>query len=126
MKKTFLILSLAAFCFSCSNNQSSSTDTGSATASASDNPDYDKGMKLVAGADCLGCHKIKETSVGPAYNLIGKKYENTEANINLLADKILKGGSGVWGSVPMAAHSALSKEDAVAMVKYILLLKDEK
>ena len=125
MKKTFLVLALAAFCFSCSNNQSGPADNAGGP-SLSDNPDYEKGMKLVAGSDCLGCHKINETSVGPAYNLIGKKYENTEANVALLAEKVQKGGSGVWGSVPMAAHGALSKEDAVAMVKYILLLKDDK
>ena len=73
-----------------------------------------------------GCHKTNEMSVGPAYNEIGKKYESTDANINLLAEKIQKGGSGNWGTVPMAAHADISKEDAVAMVKYILLLKDEK
>ncbi|MGC4102047.1 c-type cytochrome [Ferruginibacter sp.] len=124
MKKTFLVVSLAAFCFSCSN----SGDSGSKPAggSTADNPDYKKGLDLVAKSDCFGCHKITETSVGPAYNLIGQKYENTEANVNLLAEKIQHGGSGNWGTVPMAAHAALSKEDAVAMAKYILLLKDEK
>jgi cytochrome c len=124
MKKTFLVLSLAAFCFSCSNN-SGNAGGGASESSLSDNPDYQKGMKLVAGSDCLGCHKINEKNIGPAYNQIGKKYETNEANINLLAEKVQKGGSGVWGSVPMAAHGSLSKEDAVAMVKYILLLKDE-
>ncbi len=128
MKKTFLILSLAAFCFSCSNNQSSSGEkgTGTKTTATEDNPDYEKGLKLVAGSDCFGCHKINEPSVGPMYSLIGGKYENTEPNINLLAEKVQKGGSGVWGQVPMAAHANLSKEDAIAMVKYILLLKDTK
>lgn len=128
MKKTFLILSLAAFCFSCSNNQSSSAEksTGTKTTAVEDNPDYEKGLQLVAGSDCFGCHKVNEPSVGPMYSLIGGKYENTEANINLLVEKIMKGGSGVWGQVPMAAHSTLSKEDATAMVKYILLLKDTK
>jgi cytochrome c len=128
MKKTFLILSLAAFCFSCSNNQSSSgeKDSGTKATAVEDNPDYEKGLKLVAGSDCFGCHKINEPSVGPMYSLIGGKYENTEANVNLLAEKIQKGGSGNWGQVPMAAHTNLSKEDAIAMAKYILLLKDAK
>ena len=96
------------------------------TRTTSDNPDFEKGLNLVVKSDCLGCHKTNEVSIGPAYNLIGQKYENTEANINLLAEKIQKGGSGNWGTVPMAGHTGLSKEDAVAMVKYILLLKDEK
>ena len=128
MKKNILIISLAVFCFAC--NSSGSEKAGEAketkTASVTDNPDFDKGLNLVVKSDCLGCHKTNEVSVGPAYNAIGKKYENTETNINLLAEKIQNGGSGNWGTVPMAGHTGLSKEDAVAMVKYILLLKDEK
>lgn len=125
MKKNICILSLAIFCFAC-GGQSGNADTAGGKASITDNPDFEKGLNLVVKSDCLGCHKTNEVSIGPAYNLIGQKYENTEANINLLAEKIQKGGSGNWGTVPMAGHTGLSKEDAVAMVKYILLLKDEK
>jgi cytochrome c len=123
MKKNILILSLSIFCFACGGGKS---ESGSGGSSITDNPDFEKGLNMVVKSDCLGCHKTSEVSVGPAYNLIGKKYENTEANINLLAEKVQKGGSGNWGTVPMAGHTNLSKEDAVAMVKYILLLKDEK
>lgn len=125
MKKNLLILSLSIFCFAC-GGQSGSNEAETSKPSITDNPDFEKGLNLVVKSDCLGCHKTNEVSVGPAYNLIGKKYENNEANINLLAEKIMKGGSGNWGSVPMAAHTNISQEDAVAMVKYILLLKDEK
>ncbi len=125
MKKNFFILSLSIFCFSCGSKSSSGADA-STTSSITDNPDFEKGLNLVVKSDCLGCHKTNEVSVGPAYNLIGKKYESTEANINTLAEKVQKGGSGNWGTVPMAGHSGVSKEDAVAMVKYILLLKNEK
>ncbi|GAB2833774.1 c-type cytochrome [Ferruginibacter profundus] len=123
MKKTILMLSIAAFCFSCGGG---SGEKSGDSKSAAGNPDIEKGLELVAKSDCLGCHKIKEASVGPAYNLIGQKYENTEANINTLAEKVQKGGSGNWGQVPMAGHSGISKEDAVLMVKYVLSLKDEK
>ena len=126
MKKNFLVLSLAVFCFACSNNQSSADQGDAAKTSITDNPDFEKGMNLVVKSDCLGCHKTSERLIGPAYNEIGKKYENTEANVNLLAEKIQNGGNGVWGTVPMAKHDGLSKEDAIAMAKYILLLKDEK
>jgi len=125
MKKNILIISLAVFCFAC-NSESGGGEKAGEKKSAADNPDYEKGLALTTKSDCWGCHKISETSVGPAYNLIGGKYENTEANVNMLAEKIIKGGSGVWGTVPMAGHSSLSKEDAVAMAKYIFLLKDEK
>lgn len=124
MKKTFLILSLAAFCFSCgNNNKSGSTATTSTTP---DNPEAEKGMNLVAKSNCMGCHKINETSVGPAYNLVAAKYPNNEATIKTLAEKVQKGGSGNWGSVPMAAHPEISLEDAELMVKYVLSLKDVK
>ena len=95
-------------------------------ASASTNPDYDKGLELVAKSDCLSYHKINDVSIGPAYSAVANKYEATDANITMLANKIMKGGQGVWGEVPMAAHPDLSKEDAVQMVKYIMLLKGEK
>lgn len=124
MKKNILILSLSIFCFACGGQ--SGSGGAESTGSITDNPDFEKGLNLVVKSDCLGCHKTNEVSVGPAYNLIGKKYENTEANINLLAEKVQKGGSGNWGQVPMAAHPNISKEDAIAMVKYVLLLKDEK
>ncbi len=127
MKKNVLILSLSVFFFACGGGeQSGSGEKEAAKSSITDNPDFDKGLNLVVKSDCLGCHKTNEVSIGPAYNLIGKKYASTEANINLLADKIIHGGAGVWGTVPMAGHGSLSKEDATAMVKYILLLKDEK
>jgi cytochrome c len=127
MKKNFLIISLAVFCFACNNQtDGDKKPEETKTTSITDSPDFEKGMNLVVKSDCLGCHKTNERLIGPAYNEIGKKYENTEANINLLADKIKNGGSGVWGTVPMAAHADISKEDAVAMAKYIMLLKDEK
>lgn len=134
MKKNILMAGLMLGLFSCSSpSDEKKTDAADAATtteqkppSASSNPDYDKGLQLVVKSDCLGCHKINEVSVGPAYAAIAAKYEPTDANINLLATKIMQGGKGVWGEVPMAAHPNLSKEDATQMVKYILLLKDEK
>lgn len=128
MKKYFIVLSLSFFCFAC-GNQSNSTETKDAEKSATsvmDNPDYEKGLNLVAKSDCFTCHKLRDASTGPAYGLVAAKYEGTEANIDMLANKIIAGGQGVWGQIPMAAHPNVSKEDAKAMVKYILLLKEEK
>lgn len=128
MKKYFIVLSLSVFCFGC-GNQSNSAETKDAEKSATsvmDNPDYEKGLNLIAKSDCFTCHKLREASTGPAYGLVAAKYEGTEANIDMLANKIIAGGQGVWGQIPMAAHPNISKEDAKAMVKYILLLKEEK
>ena len=88
------------------------------------NPDYDAGLELVAKSDCFTCHKLRESSVGPSYGEVAKKYPNTTENISLLADRIIKGGQNVWGATPMMPHPALSKTDAETMVKYILLLNE--
>lgn len=129
MKKYLFVFSLSLFCIACGNNSTEKDKTPAAdtpAASPMDNPDYDKGLNLIAKSDCLGCHKIREASTGPAYGDIANKYENNETTIDNLADKVIKGGQGVWGQVPMAAHPALSKDDARQMVKYIMLLKEEK
>jgi cytochrome c len=133
MLKKFLALSLiVAACYACNNNETKTTTADPAKpaeAPAADdlskNPDYVKGMTLIAGSDCLTCHKVDEAVTGPAYRDVANKYTNDEATVDMLADKIIKGGSGVWGAIPMTAHDALPKEDAKAMVKYIMLLKNK-
>ncbi len=82
-----------------------------------------EGEKLISKMDCVGCHKLDKKLIGPSYLDIAKKYALNDKNINYLSDKILKGGSGVWGSIPMAAHSTLKKDDAKKMAKYILSLR---
>ncbi len=82
-----------------------------------------EGEKLISKMDCVGCHKLDRKLIGPSYLDIAKKYSSNEKNINYIADKIVKGGSGVWGSIPMAAHSTLKKEDAKKMAKFILSLR---
>jgi cytochrome c len=89
----------------------------------SENPDYQKGLALIAGSDCLTCHKTSEKLIGPAYKDVAAKYEATESNIKMLAGKVISGGSGVWGAIPMTPHPQVKEEDAIAMVKYIMLLK---
>lgn len=81
------------------------------------------GEKLINKSDCIGCHNKVNKIIGPSYMDIAKKYPATEKNINYLADKIIKGGTGVWGSMPMTAHATLKPADAKLMVKYILSLK---
>jgi cytochrome c len=81
------------------------------------------GEKLIAKSDCVGCHKLDKKLIGPSYVEIAKKYPNNDKSVNYLAGKIIKGGSGVWGSMPMSAHSSLKKEEAKSMATYILSLK---
>lgn len=81
------------------------------------------GESLLKKSDCLACHNAKVKIVGPAYADVAAKYPATAENIDKLADKIIAGGSGAWGEVPMSPHPAVSKSDAKEMVKYILSLK---
>jgi len=92
--------------------------------SPSDNPDYKKGLALVANSDCLTCHKINEAATGPSYADVAAKYAGADdAQITMLANTIIKGGVGNWGQVPMTPHPDISEADAKQMVKYVLLLK---
>lgn len=87
------------------------------------NPDYQKGLTLVAKNKCLTCHSINEVVTGPPYSEIAKKYAGMpDTIVSHLARKIISGGSGVWGQIFMTPHPDLSKEDAETMVRYILLL----
>jgi cytochrome c len=128
MRKILFTLSAAVLLVACGGGETkkeatTETTTETAAPKPSDNPDYSKGLALVAGSDCLTCHKVEEKNIGPAYKDVAAKYENTDDNVKMLAEKIIKGGSGNWGAIPMTAHAQLSQDDAEAMVKYILLLK---
>lgn len=81
------------------------------------------GKQLISQSDCKSCHTEKSKLIGPSYKDIAAKYPANTKNISLLAGKIIKGGTGVWGQVPMTPHAALSKKDAEEMVKYILSIK---
>ncbi|WBA43675.1 c-type cytochrome [Hymenobacter canadensis] len=81
------------------------------------------GAKLMEGSDCASCHRENEKLIGPGYREIAAKYPATAANITMLAGKIIKGGKGNWGEIPMTPHPALSQKDAEEMTRYILALK---
>lgn len=85
--------------------------------------DIEAGKGLVGKSDCLACHKLDIKLVGPAYADVAKKYKPTADNIDHLADKIIKGGAGVWGEIPMSPHPGVSTADAKKMAKYILSVK---
>ena len=101
------------------------TTTTSAATDITLDPNYQKGLAIEAKSDCATCHKINEKLVGPTFKEIANKYAGAdEAMIDSLAGKVISGGAGVWGQVPMTPHPNLSREDAQTVVKYVLLLKD--
>lgn len=126
MKKTILFLSAVTLLFAAcgsTSSESSSTDTNTSAAATATKPAMDPGEILIAKSDCQGCHLKEDQLIGPAYVEIAKKYPSNDANIALLAGKIIKGGKGVWGTIPMTPHPKVTEADAKLMVKYILSLK---
>ena len=83
----------------------------------------EKGKVLIGYSDCYICHKKDERSAGPAFEDIAKRYPVNKVYIEMLAQKVIIGGSGNWGSAEMDPHPKLSVEDAKKMVAYILSLK---
>ncbi|MBK9151214.1 MAG: DUF1080 domain-containing protein [Saprospiraceae bacterium] len=84
-----------------------------------------EGLRLIAKSDCKTCHNKTRMTVGPSYTAIAQKYANTPENVALLASKVKKGGSGIWGNQMMTPHPDLPDEDIEKMVKYILDLDDD-
>jgi cytochrome c len=80
------------------------------------------GESLMASSDCQSCHKKDTTSIGPSYINIAKRYEKLEYARNYLSEKIRLGGSGVWGEGAMAAHPAISENEALQIVDWIMSL----
>lgn len=83
-----------------------------------------KGEVLISYSDCYICHKKDQRSVGPAFTDVAKRYPANKVFIEMLAQKVIVGGSGGWGSAVMDAHPKLSFEDAKLMVSYVLSLKN--
>ncbi len=91
----------------------------------SSNDQVSEGEALVKGSDCKTCHHATNKLIGPAHTDVAKKYEFTAANVKMLAEKIIKGGQGVWGQVPMTPHPDITVADAEKMARYVLSLDGE-
>lgn len=108
----------------CSNPVSAQTASKKGTVSAKPTAtELEEGKTLISKSDCLACHKLDLKLVGPAYKDVAKKYPATAANYNLLSQKIVKGGAGNWGTIPMSPHPSLKVDEVNKMVKYILSIK---
>jgi cytochrome c len=80
-------------------------------------------MALMTKSDCKVCHSVNQKMVGPAFLDIAKRYKNDRSALSKLTGKVINGGAGAWGQIPMTPHPQLSKKDAAEMVRYILSLK---
>lgn len=129
MKRSLIILLAVSVFAACGSGDSKEKKSnGDKTADITKDPVYQKGLELIGRPEmnCLTCHKVDETLQGPPYRDIANKYASySDTIVAHLAKKVINGGTGVWGQIWMTPHTDLSMEDAEAMVKYILLLKNK-
>jgi cytochrome c len=80
-------------------------------------------MELAQSKNCLTCHAVDKKLVGPAYKDVAAKYAGDKTAVDKLSQKIIKGGAGVWGPVPMPANPQVSEADAKKLAQWVLSLK---
>jgi cytochrome c len=86
-------------------------------------------MPALANADlaqkknCMACHATDKKLIGPAYKDVAAKYAGQKDAADKLAQKIVKGGSGVWGAVPMPANPQVSEAEAKQLAAWVLTVK---
>ena len=73
-------------------------------------------------AGCMACHAKDKKLVGPSFKDIAAKYKGDKAAPAKLAEKVRKGGAGVWGPIPMPPHNPdkINDEDLKTSVDAIL------
>jgi cytochrome c len=94
----------------------------SATALLSTAPAF-ADMALATSKNCMACHAVDKKIVGPSYKDIAAKYKGDKTAVDKLAAKIIKGGSGAWGAVPMPANPQVNEADAKKLATWILSQK---
>ncbi len=133
MKKTILFLVIGSVSIlACNSGSSSGTKNDSAATTPAPAPAAavdEKGLELIGASDCTTCHRLHKeaagASIGPSYSEVAAKYAPAaDTTVDRIVKKIIAGGSGIWGTVPMTPHPALAPEDVKVMVTYILTLKN--
>lgn len=80
-------------------------------------------LQLATAKNCMACHAVDKKLVGPSYKEVSAKYAGQKDAADKLAAKVMKGGAGVWGPVPMPANPQVSPDEAKKLVAWILSQK---
>ncbi len=80
-------------------------------------------LKLATDKNCMACHAVDKKVVGPGYKDIATKYAGQKDAVDMLAGKILKGGAGVWGPIPMPANAQVSAAESKVLATWVMSLK---
>lgn len=78
---------------------------------------------LATSKNCMACHAVDKKLVGPAFKDVAAKYAGDKSAAAKLAAKVIKGGSGVWGAIPMPANTQVSEAESKKLVAWVLSLK---
>ncbi len=84
--------------------------------------DAEKAKALAQSKNCLACHAIDKKLVGPAYTEIAKKYKGNKDAEAMLVKKVINGGGGVWGTIPMPPNP-VKEDEAKLLVQWVLSLQ---
>jgi cytochrome c len=80
-------------------------------------------MQLATSKNCMACHAVEKKLVGPSYKDVAAKYGDQKDAVEKLSAKVIKGGGGVWGPVPMPANAQVTPDEAKKLVAWILTQK---
>ena len=80
-------------------------------------------IKLAQSKNCMACHAVNTKILGPSFKDVAAKYAKNPKAVDLLANKIIKGGKGVWGEIPMPASANVSPEEAKRLATWVLATK---
>ena len=80
-------------------------------------------LALATSKNCMSCHAVERKVLGPSFKDVAAKYKGNQGAADMLASKIMKGGSGVWGAVPMPANNQVSEADAKKLAAWVLATK---
>ncbi len=78
---------------------------------------------LAKAKNCMACHAVANKLVGPSYKDVAAKYNGQKGAEDKLVQKVMKGGAGVWGPVPMPANPQVSEAEARSLVKWVMAQK---
>jgi cytochrome c len=78
---------------------------------------------LAKAKNCASCHSPEKGILGPSYQAVAQKYVNDKNALSKLTEKVMAGGVGVWGKIPMPANPQVNKEEAETLVKWVLSQK---
>jgi cytochrome c len=77
-------------------------------------------LLLATTKNCMACHAVSAKLVGPSFQAIAKRYAGQPGAVEALEVRVLKGGAGVWGQVPMPANGQASPEEVKQLVAWVL------